>query len=160
MHAAHGFRIEGNEITGTLADGIHSTAGSGDGVVADNVVRDTGDDAIAVVSYVADDALTTGITISANQVLGSSARGISVVGGADVTIEGNVVDTTDAAGIYLASEDSFDTYAAQRIRVVGNQVRRANVDGAIGHAGDLRLRPRRLGPAWAPGRSTSRSRTC
>jgi hypothetical protein len=134
-HDAHGFRIEANEVTGTLADGIHATAGSSDGVVQGNAVHDTGDDAIAVVSYVSDGALTSGITITANQVAGTPARGISVVGGADVTIEGNVVEATAAAGIYLASEASFDTYAAQRVRVVGNTVRRANLDGAIAHAG-------------------------
>ncbi|MGD9751173.1 MAG: glycosyl hydrolase family 28-related protein [Acidimicrobiia bacterium] len=133
-HGASDYVIRGNLVENTKADGIHNTYGSTRGLVEHNVVRNSGDDCYAVVSYRRDDALTTDVIIQDNVCEDSHARGISVVGGQDVAIARNTVTLTRAAGIYLASEDSFDTYGTQRIRVIDNTITNANHDPALQHA--------------------------
>src|SRR5262249_51793629 len=49
-------------------------------------------------------------------------RGISVVGGNLVTIRGNVVTKSAAAGVYIAAESSYDTYGAKNVRVTSNTI--------------------------------------
>jgi len=87
-----------------------------------------------VVSYLGDGAIVSDITQTSNTCTDSyHARGFSVVGGRDIVIRDGRVEGTRAAGIYLASEDSFDTYAAQRVQVVGNHISGANTDPEIDH---------------------------
>jgi hypothetical protein len=132
-HGATRYQIVDNVVERTQADGIHNTFGSTDGLVAGNVVRATGDDCVAVVSYVRDGALTARTTIRDNECYEGAARGIAVVGGEDVVITGNHVEATRAAGIYFAGEPSFDTYGVDRVQVVGNEVVGANTDPDLFH---------------------------
>ena len=53
VHATQ-FLVAENTVSRSLSDGIHVTAGSSYGRVLNNSVKETGDDMIAVVSYVAD----------------------------------------------------------------------------------------------------------
>ncbi|NTZ07773.1 right-handed parallel beta-helix repeat-containing protein [Burkholderia metallica] len=116
--------IVGNRVLSTLADGIHMTHGARNVLVQGNVVRGTGDDMIAVVSYLADGALTRNVLITGNAVEGNTwGRGITVVGGAEVTISNNIVrDVQVSAGILVAQEDSYRTYGASDIRVENNEI--------------------------------------
>ncbi|NGZ78108.1 right-handed parallel beta-helix repeat-containing protein [Saccharibacillus alkalitolerans] len=115
--------ISGNLVKSTKADGIHITEGSRQITVENNIVKQTGDDAIAVVSYNKDPGTTSGITIRGNSVgYGSKARGISVVGGSDVTIEKNKISNTEMAGIYVAVESRWDTRSVNDIKVSRNTV--------------------------------------
>ncbi|HLN22585.1 MAG TPA: right-handed parallel beta-helix repeat-containing protein [Patescibacteria group bacterium] len=124
------FRIVGNRVHGTLADGIHMTEGARRGLVEGNVVYGTGDDMIAVVSYrpsvlSADNrGLAGDILIENNDVSGNSwGRGITVVGGEHVAITRNRVSQVwGAAGIYVAQESSFKTYGNTNIYIGGNSV--------------------------------------
>lgn len=151
---ASDFAISGNTVENTMADGIHLTFGARDGTVTDNAVRHSGDDCIAVVSYVGDGAIVSGISEIGNSCVDSyNARGFSVVGGQDIEIRGGRVDLTRAAGIYLASEGSFDTYAAHRVQVVDNHITRANTDRSIDHAAIFSYA--RPGTARAAGRDVS-----
>lgn len=134
-YGARNYTISDNVVANTNADGIHNTNGSQDGVIVNNTVQGVGDDCIAVVSYLGDGKVTSAMTIQDNTCDGTEARGISVVGGEEVLIAGNTISDTAAAGIYLASEDSFQTYAPHRIKVAGNTVTGANTDTAIDHAG-------------------------
>ncbi len=127
------YRILDNRVSGTLADGIHSTAGSRGGLVQGNVLEGVGDDCIAVVSYRKDGVVSRDIVIRDNECRDGDARGISVVGGEDVVIQANLVVRSRAAGVYLASEGSFDTYAPKRVRVVGNRLEGANTDARVDH---------------------------
>ena len=49
---ATGFLVAENTVSRSLSDGIHVTSGSSYGRVLKNTVKETGDDMIAVVSYV------------------------------------------------------------------------------------------------------------
>nr|WP_057928272.1 right-handed parallel beta-helix repeat-containing protein [Burkholderia ambifaria] len=116
--------IVGNEVLSTLADGIHMTHGSHDVLVQGNVVRGTGDDMIAVVSYRSEGVLTRNVLITGNSLEGNPwGRGITVVGGADVTISNNIVrNVAVSSGILVAQEDSNGTYGASDIRIENNVI--------------------------------------
>jgi len=116
--------IVGNEVLSTLADGIHMTHGSHNVLVQGNVVRGTGDDMIAVVSYQAEGVLTRNVLITGNSLEGNPwGRGITVVGGANVTISNNIVRNVQvSAGILVAQEDSNRTAGSSDIRVENNVI--------------------------------------
>lgn len=116
--------IVGNKVLSTLADGIHMTHGARNVLVKGNVVRGTGDDMIAVVSYQRDGVLSRNVLITGNSLEGNAwGRGITVVGGADVTIANNVVRNVQvSAGILVAQEDSFRTYGASGVLVENNEI--------------------------------------
>ncbi|WP_175729685.1 right-handed parallel beta-helix repeat-containing protein [Burkholderia ambifaria] len=124
--------IVGNEVLSTLADGIHMTHGSHDVLVRGNVVRGTGDDMIAVVSYQAEGVLTRNVLITGNSLEGNPwGRGITVVGGANVTISNNIVRNVQvSAGILVAQEDSNRTYGASDVRIENNVI--ADIQTATG----------------------------
>ncbi len=127
-------------VNQTLADGIHMTATSHHIEVSGNKVSETGDDFIAVVSYRADGGLCHDINIHDNLVENQShGRGISVVGGSDVTISANVIKRTSGAGIYLASEISYDTYGDINIQVLDNILSDLVTSGSRGHGAILLL---------------------
>lgn len=116
--------IAGNKVQGTLADGIHTTYGSHNVLVQDNTVTGTGDDMIAVVSYQGDGALSSNVLITGNSLTGNYwGRGISVVGGSDVTITGNTVQGVQkAAGVLIAQEDGWRTFNATNILITKNVI--------------------------------------
>nr|WP_244099846.1 right-handed parallel beta-helix repeat-containing protein [Burkholderia ambifaria] len=119
-----GIAIVGNTVRATLADGIHTTYGSTNVLVQNNTVTGTGDDLIAVVSYLGDGRLSSNVLIDHNSVSGNAwGRGITVVGGQGVTISNNTVDGVEkAAGILVAQEDSWKTYGASNVVITGNTV--------------------------------------
>lgn len=128
--------ITGNQISNTLADGIHMTAGARDTVVKGNTLTNIGDDMVAVVSYLKDGAVVSRVRIEGNHCVSqTNGRGISVVGGEGVTIDHNTIESSDVAGIYLASEDSYNTYAPRDVRVTNNTIRNANQKHAVTHGG-------------------------
>jgi len=128
--------ITGNRVSNTLADGIHLTAGAKDLVVSGNTLTNVGDDMIAVVSYLKDGAVVSRVAIRANHCVSqTNGRGISVVGGESVTISANTVDSSSAAGIYLASEASYNTYAPRDVRVTNNVIHSANQRHSVTHGG-------------------------
>ncbi|KAG8154312.1 right-handed parallel beta-helix repeat-containing protein [Burkholderia catarinensis] len=116
--------IVGNEVLSTLADGIHMTHGSHNVLVQGNVVRGTGDDMIAVVSYQAEGVLTRNVLITGNSLEGNPwGRGVTVVGGANVTISNNSVRNVQvSSGILVAQEDSNRTAGSSDIRVENNVI--------------------------------------
>jgi parallel beta-helix repeat protein len=145
---ANGFLIAGNTVVRTLADGIHITGGSKNGRVLNNTVRETGDDMIAVVSYLGngnavtngensakrllatfndrvENALVRNVLIAGNQVSGQYwGRGISVVGGQSITIARNTIDNVPvAAAVLLAREANWQTFGVENVVVENNLIR-------------------------------------
>ena len=115
--------ITNNVVSQSLSDGIHITGGSRDIAVRGNRVRDTGDDMIAVVSYLADGTVSSDITIEDNDVRGQSwGRGISVVGGRNVAVRRNSIAETAGAGVLVNSDGSFGTYGTSDVRVTQNTI--------------------------------------
>ncbi len=133
VDGAQNFAIRDVDIYGTRADGIHMTNGAGNGVV-DNVRTDqTGDDGVAVVSYGADAASCHNITVTDAHV-GSTrwGRGMTVVGGTNITMRGFSIADTDSAGLYVATEgDPYFTRTVENVTIADGTISRANRNGGI-----------------------------
>lgn len=114
--------IINNEVKNTLADGIHNTEGANAIIVANNKVRSTSDDMIAVVSY----AGTVGekafnVLIQDNDVGAQvGGRGITTVGGSDITIQRNIIDSSRGAGVLIATEPAFTSPPLSNVLVQNN----------------------------------------
>jgi len=159
LYHATGFLVAGNRIERSLADGIHITAGSHDGRVLGNTVRETGDDMIGMVSYLGDGSFTRNtaadlaatlprrteaklvhdVLVADNDLAGLYwGRGISVVGGRSITILRNhIADSTRAAAIYLAREANYVTFGVQNVRVQDNVIEKVQTTTprySVGHA--------------------------
>ena len=106
----------------TLADGIHVTKGAASVSVSGNKVYSTGDDGIAVVSYLADGAPCTDVTIQGNTVKGGKARGITVAGGIRIGITGNSINGTSASGIIIVEDTTYSTYTPTDVTVTANPI--------------------------------------
>ncbi|MFT4309440.1 MAG: right-handed parallel beta-helix repeat-containing protein [Candidatus Woesearchaeota archaeon] len=140
IFGGRGIVIENNIVKNTKSDGIHLTDGTKDGLVANNTVIGTGDDGIAVVSYMVHGTISRKITIENNNVSSTTwGRGITVVGGEDVIIRKNNVYNTSAAGIYLASEWYFNTYGVRNVIIDSNNVSYANYLTEVDNGGILTL---------------------
>lgn len=144
VYRAKDFLIANNEVRRSLSDGIHITEGSSNGRVIGNVVRETGDDMIALVSYfnrsgwvidrtkgIAHDLtaqrkrqVVSNVLIAFNEVSGQYwGRGISVVGGEDITIRDNRISkTTTAAGVLVAREASYVTWGVRNVLIERNHI--------------------------------------
>ncbi|MGH3582766.1 MAG: right-handed parallel beta-helix repeat-containing protein [Mycobacterium sp.] len=138
VNGAQHFAIHDVTVRGTRADGVHMTNGAGNGVVDDVRTDQTGDDGVAVVSYAADPASCHDITVS-NVHVGSTrwGRGITVVGGANITMRAFTVANTDSAGVYVATEgDPYFTRTVDNVSISGGTITGANrnpdiVQGAV-----------------------------
>ncbi len=119
-----------NLVTDTLADGIHVTGASTEVLIQGNKTASTGDDCIAAVSYVSNGSPVSYIKIVNNTCIDGLARGITVVGGEDILIQGNFVDNSAQAAYYLASESSYNTFAPKRV-VVSNNIGQNCTTGTI-----------------------------
>ena len=146
VHGVHRFLIAGNEVRRSLSDGIHITGGARHGRVLGNRVRESGDDMVAVVSYLVrgdvradppqriaselqqrrERELVQDVLIADNDLAGQYwGRGISVVGGERVTITRNRIDaTTHAAGVYIAREQGWGSFGVRQVVVAGNHISR------------------------------------
>ncbi len=115
--------IADNLIENTRADSIHMVSGSHDIVVENNRTVGSGDDGISVVSYQGAGTVHN-ITVSDNEVLDNTGgRGVAVVGGSEVVIEHNTVESSASnAGIYIAAEQAYNTEAVHDVQVTDNTV--------------------------------------
>jgi polygalacturonase len=126
------FRIEGNTVRNTLADGIHITNGAYGGIVVRNVVRASQDDMIAVVSYGRGQPAHD-ILIAHNDVAGNPwGRGIAVVGGRDITVSDNTVrDVVAGAGVLIAREGFWNTNGSSNIVIERNLLGQIQTHGDV-----------------------------
>jgi len=120
--------VKDNVILDTDADGLNLNGNATGVTVSDNLVRNTGDDGLAIWSYPAVDSWDT---FSDNTVQDSNlANGIAEYGGTDNTINGNVIEDTNALGSGLTiSNEQFAspgfTTLSGTIKAWGNTVIRA-----------------------------------
>ena len=116
-------RITNNRVSNTKSDAIHMSGGAHHVYIAGNTVRNSGDDMIAVVTYAYHPVNTYEILIENNDVADQPwGRGISVVGGENVTIRGNHISRSSDAGIYIAAESSWATRGVNNVVVRGNRI--------------------------------------
>ncbi|MFD0671341.1 right-handed parallel beta-helix repeat-containing protein [Cohnella sp. GCM10027633] len=125
----NGGQIRNNTVKDTLADGIHITGGSRNIKVLDNRLSGTGDDAIAVVSYLSQPTVAGNVEIRGNAIRDSYSRGIANVGGEQVQIIGNTIEGTSSSGILVDEDLHYDTFAPRGTRIEMNVVERAGLFG-------------------------------
>jgi parallel beta-helix repeat protein len=126
--------IRDNTVKNTQADGIHNTRAASFITIEYNTVSGTGDDLIAVVSYVAHGPTqASDITIRRNTVSGNThGRGIAILGSTNILIEDNTITAPNAAGVYIASESQYNTHGVSHITIRRNTLETAG-NSAIGH---------------------------
>jgi hypothetical protein len=129
----HG-RIEHNRISDTKADSVHITEKSSFIEITRNRMERSGDDGVGVVSYRKDGGLCHNIQAHGNVISANvGGRCMSVVGGEDITYEFNEMrGNAKAAGLYLAQEKSYDTYALKNVTARRNTIVNCG-NKAIGH---------------------------
>jgi len=128
ISGASGFTLDRVTVRNTRADGIHMTNGANDGRVINAVTEATGDDGVAVVSY-GTEPQCHDIVIESPRVNGTNyGRGISVVGGQNISYRNIAVSQSYAAGVYIADEGSpWNTASVSDVEVLGGTVSGANV---------------------------------
>jgi hypothetical protein len=117
-------RITGNVIADQIADGINFHTGVTDSYVGDNVIRNTGDDGLAMWSENVEDARDT---FAHNTVQTPVlANGIALYGGTDLTVSGNLVadPIREGSGLQLGSRFGAQPFTGQ-IRIADNTTVRA-----------------------------------
>lgn len=121
------FEVSANTVYDTLADAIHVTNRSHDGVVADNVTFGSGDDGVAFVGYVKNGGPIVNVEATGNAILGNEwGRGITVEGVQGALVENNYIESTSSAGIILSSSGSYNQYGVQDVIIRRNTIVGAN----------------------------------
>ena len=110
-------------VRDTMADGIHF-ANCQDAHAYDCTTLRTGDDGLAFVNY-ADSPAFKGGYASNISVTDSDTRGITVVGQSNVTIENFEIENTDASGLMIVRDASYNTRAPSDVVIRKGTVRRA-----------------------------------
>jgi hypothetical protein len=114
--------VANNTVENTLADSISQIYGSNQIVVSANRVVNSGDDGISNVSYV-QSPMVHEITVQGNTVINNAwGRGISVVGGATISITGNNITESviKMSDIYIAAESESNTQGVSNVIVSSN----------------------------------------
>lgn len=115
-------KIKNCYINATNADAIHNTNGSHHITVTSNVIRNNGDDMVAVVSY-GKEEFSHDIIIENNDCSANYwGRGISVVGGHTVKIQNNKISNSSGAGIIIACESAFKTKSVYDVIINNNSI--------------------------------------
>jgi hypothetical protein len=134
LYGASNFTLNRVHVTGSRADGIHMTNGANNGTVNNPVTEATGDDGVAVVSYqgepICHDIVINSPTVKSN----TFGRGISVVGGQNISYRNISVANTYGAGVYIATEaGSLPTGSVNTVDVTGGTVTAANTSTQTVH---------------------------
>jgi hypothetical protein len=134
VYGASNFTLNRVSVSKTRADGIHITNGSNNGTVNSPITDATGDDGVAVVTYKGEplchDIIINSPTVKSN----TYGRGISVVGGRNISYRNISVANTYGAGVYIATEaGSVPTESTNTVDVTGGTVTAANNNSAIVH---------------------------
>ncbi|MCE5290199.1 MAG: hypothetical protein LLG14_13320 [Nocardiaceae bacterium] len=133
------FSLRRIEVRDSRADGIHVTGGSRDGLVDSVRIDGSGDDGMAVVSYLSDSDACRRIGIRGVVVRRQSwGRGVSVVGGDSIEIRDIDVQGSPSAGLLIGTEgDPFNTRAVTAVRVDGGRLVGCNARAEIDHGSVL-----------------------
>jgi parallel beta helix pectate lyase-like protein len=139
VYGASNFTLDRVTVRNTRADGIHITNGSNNGQVNNPTTEWTGDDGVAVVSYGGDALPCHDIVINSPTVTGTTwGRGISAVGGHNISYRNIAVSQSNAAGVYIASEGNpYYTWSVNKVDVIGGTVTGANTNPQIVHGAVL-----------------------
>lgn len=135
------YLLEDVTVQNTRADGIHNTDAAHDGTIRRPVIRNVGDDGVAVVSYSKPEGVAPcrNITIESPRFYGNVwGRAFSVVGGEDITFRNVYAENSNAAAVYVACEgEPYYTFASKRIRVLGGTLKNSNASTTVDHGAVL-----------------------
>ncbi len=133
------YLLDNVTVQNTRADGIHNTGGSRDGVIKRAVIRNVGDDGVAVVSYESNKTPCRNITVESPRFYGNVwGRALSVVGGENITFRDIYAENSNAASIYVASEGKpWYTFASKKVRFLGGTIKNANQSKTVDHGAVL-----------------------
>jgi hypothetical protein len=123
-------KVSKNIIINCLADGVHFADGCFDISATDNVLRENGDDNIAIVNDTVGSPYVGRFTISNNNIEGGTANsghGIALIGAVDGVVSGNVITSTVAAGVGTYAWG--DTYKTGQLLISGNKITNCGVGG-------------------------------
>lgn len=110
-------------VKNTLADGIHITNKCKNIEVCNNKVLEcSGDDSIAVVSYVNDNDYCENIKIDNNTCINSQARGITNIGGKYIYITNNYINNTASSSILVNRDSTYNTLTPVNTVISNNQI--------------------------------------
>lgn len=145
VNGASNFTLDRVTVLNTMADGIHMTNGSNHGIVRDAVVRGAGDDGVAVVSYLSNPVATHDIQVINPKAYSNTwGRGVSVVGGFNITYSNIYVESSDAAAIYIVQTSSkaevaasWDTANVNNVKVLGGTVVNSNTNSDVNNGAVL-----------------------
>ena len=139
VYGASNYLLEDVTVQNTRADGIHQTHGAHNGMVRRAVVRNVGDDGIAVVSYGTDGAVCHDIEVESPRFTGNQwGRGFSVVGGQNINFYDIYAENSNAAALYIACEgEPWNTAPTRRVRVEGGVIKRSNQSNTVDHGAVL-----------------------
>lgn len=138
MYGASFYTLTDVTVMNTLADGIHNTHGSHDGTITRPILRNVGDDGVAVVSYLGDGAETYNITVQSPKLYSQTwGRAFTVVGGHDITFSNVYSDGSNGAAILIAAESSYNTYGVKNVKVLGGTLLNSNKSSSIAHGAIL-----------------------
>ena len=140
VYGASNFTLTRVHVSNTRADGIHMTNGANNGTVNNPVVTASGDDGVAVVSYQGDrGGICHDIIVNAPTVNGTTwGRGISVVGGQNISYRNINVSNTSSAAVYIADEGSpWFSHSVNHVDVTGGTVTGANHNRGVVHGAVL-----------------------
>jgi hypothetical protein len=139
VNGASNYLFEDVTVQNTLADGIHNTNNSNNGTITRPIIRNVGDDGVAVVSYFKDGGLCHDITIDSPKLYGQThGRAFTVVGGQNITYKNVYAENSSAAALYVASEGTpYFTYAAMNVKYLGGTLINSNQDITVDHGAIL-----------------------
>ena len=121
--SANGLDVAGARIRDVFADGVHFNGGSNNSRVEQTLVRNTGDDELALDTEKGD---VTNCVLANNTVQSPiQANGIGVYGGANNTVENNVVSDTVAFGSGITISTAFGGGFTGPTAVTNNLLTRA-----------------------------------
>ncbi|MET0864292.1 MAG: right-handed parallel beta-helix repeat-containing protein, partial [Nakamurella sp.] len=139
INGASNFTLTRVTVLNSRADGIHMTNGSYNGIVKDATVRGAGDDGVAVVSYLSNPVATHDIQVINPKVYSNTwGRGVSVVGGYNITYSGIYVEASNAAAVYIVQTSakdgvaaSWDTHNVDNVKVLGGTLVNSNTNASV-----------------------------
>ena len=129
------FTLDRVTVMNSRADGIHMTAGAHNGTITNAVVRGAGDDGISVVSYKSTAVPCHDIVVDSPQVFDNAfARGMTVIGGYNITYSNVYVQGSPSAAILISANTLWNTHPSHDVKVLTATLVNSNTDSKVAHA--------------------------
>lgn len=127
VNTTSNYLIDNSTVRNTRADGFHNTNGSHHGTIRNCTAINTGDDGFAVVSYAGDGKICNHICFNDVKVFGTTwGRGLTVIGGENITYDNFYADNTAGAGVLASSEAGYNTYGIRDVTFRNGILRNCN----------------------------------